>query len=403
MYKTKMGDEDMELTVIEGRQGTTVIYTGFISATDLINKTDIDRWEPGKPIEEQGCQRAPVPSHFRKIGRKLKEDQTATLPTSVTLTMDEANSKVNIIPTPIENVYKIKINKGNIYISDGMHRRYGLEYALKDLKLDELSEERIRNMKIPFCLIMTADRVAQIKMFYEINSTAKRVPTDLALQLLNEINNENAYIKKTNSEKLKLVALNVCNELNQIGTSVWYNSIDLSGNDKSKIASTTSFVTSLLPMLKISFVKEIIKKSKSEREASEKIIKLIYNYWAALAKVMPDIFPVENYDKAKWCIQKTPGLYILHLVGAYVIEECMYKREKLRNFEVDTIANFMRSYCDYGFTEYKTFWMSSDRHNDIVGGEASRANSNKEFNMLAKDIINDISENYCPLEDELVF
>lgn len=391
----------MRLTAMKGKQGDLVIYSGFISVMDFINNTYVDIWELGKPIEEQGCQREPIKSHYRKIGRKLRDDETATLPTSVTLSIDESNAEVDIVDTGIEGIHELIINKGKVYIIDGMHRRYGIEYALNELTLDNVTRERIQNMKLPFTLIMNADRASQIKMFIEINSTAKKIKTDLALQLYNEMNNnKRVYLKKTKTDTLKLVAINICNEINSMNESVWYKSIAISGRDKLKISSTTSFVTSLMPMLKISFVNDIIMNAEDEKQAAQKIIKLINNYWGAIAKVMPNCFPVNNDKKSKWCIQKTPGLYVLHIVGAYIIEECMFKRENIRNFSSHNIADFISRYCSYGFQD--SFWKSSDRHNDIIGGEASRANSNQQFKNLAKDIIDDIDENHNN-KDAIVF
>lgn len=389
----------MKLLVTKGTQGNQIIFNGFISAEQLIENTKIDRWKPGKSIEEQGCQRNPIAAHYRKIGRMLRDDNNATLPTSLTLTLNKETAKFSIEATDIENVYYLNILEGDLYITDGQHRKMGLEYALNELKLDDDTFNRIKEMELPFCLILTKNRVEQIKMFYEINSTAKKVPTDLALQLLNEINC-NQIIKKNFSQKSKLVALNICNILNSRKSSVWYDNINLTGSDSSKIASTTSFVTSLKPMLNIKFVKDIIKNHDKEEESGKIIADLIDNYWTALSLIMPEAFPKKSESKNKWCVQKTPGLYTLHLAGAFIIEKCLFEREKVKKFTPLTIQAFISKYADYGFKDYKDFWIASDKQNDIKGGEASRANSNKEFKLLAETIIDDIDENYLYNDDE---
>ncbi len=389
----------MRLLVTKGTQGNQIIFNGFISPEQLIENTTIDRWKPGQSVENQGCQRTPIAAHYRKIGRKLRDDPNATLPTSLTLTLNNKTSKFTLEATEIENVYFLTISEGDLSICDGQHRKMGLAYALNELKLDTNTFNRIKQMDLPFCLISTPNRVEQIKMFYEINSTVKKVPTDLALQLLNEINC-NQTLKKNFSERSKLVALNVCNILNSRENSVWYDSIDLTGSDSSKIASTTSFVTSLKPMLNIKFVKEIIKSYDKEEISGKIIADLIDNYWTALSLIMPEAFPEKGECKKKWCTQKTPGLYIFHLAGAFIIENCLFEREKVKKFTSLTIQCFISKYAGYGFKDYAEFWIANDKQNDIKGGEASRANSNKEFKLFAQTIIDDIDENYLYNDDE---
>src|SRR5690606_20324017 len=111
-----------------GNQRGRKVITGVINTDDLIRLHEIDVWTPGKPIEEQGSQRHPIQSHFRKIGRKMKEGKT-WLPTSVTLSAnlgsgDEATkNSIRIEDTDIPNLVKIIIPKGNkVRVVDGQHR-----------------------------------------------------------------------------------------------------------------------------------------------------------------------------------------------------------------------------------------------------------------------------------------
>ena len=250
-------DRGLSLFGILGNQRGRKIVVGIIRAIDLIRFHEIDEWKPGKRIEEQGCQRPPVKAHYRKIGRKLKNNN-ATLPTSITLSANEnigekenRNSiKVAVINKEI-GLVRIDIPEGHLLkIIDGQHRSLALDYTIHDLmKNDRIGKIELENFQLPFVIIFAHDRVDEINLFYEINSTPKKVPTDLALQLLNEMNN-NSDVRLSKSERWKLVALNVAMELNKNPNSVWYQNIS-EGQRKDEIASSTSFVSSLAPLLQI--------------------------------------------------------------------------------------------------------------------------------------------------------
>ncbi|MBT2734117.1 DGQHR domain-containing protein [Bacillus sp. ISL-7] len=387
-----------------GDQRGRKVITGVIDTEDLIDIYEIDVWKPGKPIDEQGCQRHPVQSHFRKIGRKMKE-QNSWLPTSITLSANlnkgekESINSIKIERTDTPNLVKIVIPEGHkLRVVDGQHRILGLEYAITDLKQFEL-----KKFQIPFVMMIVNDRIDEITSFYEINSTPKRVSTDLALQLLNEMK-QNTSMKLTKAEKWKLVALNVSMALSEKTDSVWYNNISVGQIKDGEIASSTSFVTSLKPILEISFIKKIWENNLDEQDAGERIADLVNAYWNGLKRLMPDAFPETKEDKDKWVIQKTPGFFSWHMVAPFVIDEYMVKREKIKEFTPETIAEFMQKYADRSVKDYDEFWKASNREAGIQGGDASRANSQKAFKELADQIKDEIESNYAEYEEaDIIF
>lgn len=390
----------MKVTAILGHQRGRKILTGVLTAEELFQIYEIDIWEAGKPIETQGCQRPPIKSHYRKIGRKLRDDSKSTLPTSITFSanthekeLQDGNS-IKISKTNINKVVYVTIpDSSKLKVIDGQHRIRGIEYAIRDLKMDEMTRDDLRKFEFPFVIMLVEGRVDEIRCFYEINSTPKKVPTDLALQLLNEMNkNSNVDLSKT--ERWKLVALNAAMYLRNNPDSVWYKNIS-EGKADGEIATSTSFVTSLKPVLEISFIKSIWTSNSSEKEAGEKIAELVNNYWNALAELMPKSFPDTFKDKTKWTIQKTPGFYTLHKVAPFIIEECMRKRDKTTTFSKENIKSFIANYGGYGLNSaYELVWIANDKENNIKGGDASMSNSQKAFSMLAQRIIDDIDENY---------
>lgn len=379
-----------------GNQRDRNVITGVLKAEDLIAIHEIDIWQAGKPIEEQGCQRQPVQSHFRKIGRKLKEDKKMWLPTSITLSANNGDGdgskkhsvRIERVDSTIPDLVKITIPDGHtLRVVDGQHRIKGLEYAIRDLKQDEIAD-----FKLPFVLTLTDDRVDEIKTFYDINSTPKRVATDLALQLLNDMNTNEA-VRLSKTEKWKLVALNVAMELNKNPESVWYQNISIGQSKSGEIASSTSFVASMRPILEIPFIKRIWEQ-KSEEEAGKRIADFVDAYWAGLKQVMPKAFPETAEEKAKWVIQKTPGIFAWHMVAPTVIDEFMIKREGVNSITPEAIATFVSQYGLMATSTYEEFWKGSNKGDGTVGGYASRANSQKAFKELAEEIKDDISDNY---------
>ena len=394
-------DESLSLFGIMGNQRGRKIVVGIIRAIDLIRFHEIDQWKPGKKIEEQGCQRPPVKTHFHKIGRKLKNNSNATLPTSITLSANEnvnkgenRNSiKVTVINEEI-GLVRIDIPEDHLLkIVDGQHRVLGLDYAIHDLmKNNRIGKIELENFQLPFAIIFVNDRVDEINLFYEINSTAKKVPTDLALQLLNEMSN-NSDIRLSKSERWKLVALNVAMELNKNPDSVWHQNIS-EGQRNHEIASSTSFVSSLAPLLQIEDIKKMWEETDDYQKIGKELAPLVNNFWEALKELMPKAFPPSDSEKEKWVIQKTPGFYIWHMVAAHIFNDCLKKREQTMRWNKNNIKDFLEKYGSMGVKDYESYWNAHNRENKIGGGRASTANSQGAFKQLAEEIKDEIDESY---------
>lgn len=396
---------NITITGVPCFQRKEMLVTGSISAKDLIQVYEVDEWVLGKPVEEQGCQRPPIKSHYTSIGRKLKEDTTAKLPTSITLS---ANNKQD---APDKNTVKIShridINQVEVTIPaghklkivDGQHRVLGAEYSIQDLKAKELED-----FQFPFVLMINDDRLDEIRTFYEINTTGKKVSTDLALQLLNDWNNLKESARLTKKEQWKLVALNIAMELNKDKESVWHNTINFSLKNKDGLINATAFVNSLSPFLNsIAFVRKIWMDSTSEEQAGKKLAKLVNNYWTAISLVLPGCFPRDLKEKNNWYIQKNVGARVWNMVAPFILEECLIKREKQGDLSPENIAKFLKEYTGYGVKDAEVVWRSKRTGKGINGGEASRASSTKAYREIANTIMSDIEQNYLEKRDSVNF
>lgn len=377
--------KDIVIKGVVGYQREKMFINGAINVFDLMDAYEIDEWKPDVPIEKQGCQRTPIQSHYRKIGKKAKE-KNSFFPTSIILSLrkedmkgitmknDEKNSDLMILTIPKEQNKKLKI-------IDGQHRAKGFESVIKDLLKENI-------FQVPFVLVFPKDRVEEITWFYEINSKAKKVVTDLALQLLNEMN-KGQGINLSKGEHWKVVASNVAKSLNSNPKSVWHNCLSVGDNKKGdKIASSSQFAQSLKPLLDIPFVKNLWIDEKDLEVAGQRVAKLVNNYWNALKVTLPKVFPSNLKAKHNYVIQKTGGIYAWHIVSPTILETIMYNGPRqIRTFDTETIKEIIKNYGDTGVINDELFWKSGN-------GEASRFGGQKGFVELGKIIKEDFKANF---------
>ncbi|MGG2062126.1 MULTISPECIES: DGQHR domain-containing protein [Priestia] len=382
--------EDIVLFGTLAYQNGRKLITGFIMANDLISIHKLDKWEPGKPVNEQGAQREPIPTHYKKIGKNMKENN-GVMPTSILLSTIQGQDEKIIVEEIINNrVVKITLKKGaKLKILDGMHRTLASEYAIYTLKA-----ENLKDFNFPFVILYARDRVDEILAFFEINSKAKKVATDLALQLLNEIN-KHSDINLTKTEKWKLIALNVAMKLNEKPESVWFENISVGHSKGDEIASSTSFVTSLKPILEIGFIKNIWNDdSKSEIEAGAEIAGFVDLYWNAIRDIIPEAFPEIKEDKHSWVIQKTPGFYSWHMVAPVIIQDYIIDKFGVTNIKKEHIKSLLENYGGEFISKPHKYWIASNKDLKIAGGIASKANSQKAFKELFTTMETEIRLNY---------
>lgn len=277
----------ISLIVTSGTQFEKTLLAGFIKAKDIINIHELDEWKAGRLIEEKECQRKPIVAYYKKIGKGYNEPN-ALMPTSIVMSVvldkEGKSDKIKIKDTMYEDIKILEIYS-KIRITDGVHRIFGAEYSI-----NELRNSYMEDFEFPSVLILANDRVDENLAFYEINSKSKNVATDLDLQLLNEINKgrEREFIK---IEKWKLLALNVAMEINKNKNSVWFNNISVEQTKQNEIASSVSFVTSLKPFLDIPFIKDVDKESKSSEEAAKEIAYWLNVYWEGIKLAISTAFP----------------------------------------------------------------------------------------------------------------
>lgn len=333
-----------------GTQNGFRIFTGMMGAKDLISITTVDHFNSKLQIDDpkQGYQRAPERSRITKIGSHLiksiahGEGQGGGLfPTAVVLA---ARSPLKfqggklIIAEPIQ-------------VIDGQHRIAGLRYAIEDKELSEIAD-----FPIAFVIIEVADRIVEMNQFTIINGTAKSVRTDLVNSILTATAAKKGDQAVAEKDRWKVVVTRAVERLDKDPSSPWHNLIlmpDEAGSPKGsgeKIVRATSFMTSLGPVH--NWLKEFgfLEKCPNLQAEAGVLYDVVAAYWKALKEVVPEAFEAPD----EHVIQKTPGLFSLHKLLAYLLP-IMFK-----GHQAWTTENFVKFLQDSTEICQPQFWQKDE-------------------------------------------
>jgi DGQHR domain-containing protein len=355
----------MKFEAIEFKQNGKIFYVTSLPAKFLIENCEIDTWKPDinetdldidELLEQQGYQRTPITTHYTKVSKYLNE-KDAILPTAILLS---ARKKIAFEKHEGSCIGKINITKDSqLFIVDGQHRIWGLRHAIEEYERKDLQE-----FILPVVIMNEVDKLEEVKQFFIVNSTQKRVRTDLAERLLKIIASKDPREKdrlKQLGRDWKLIAIQIIDKLYNDSRSVWYQRIKRPNQPPrpEAIASEGSFSTSLRPFL------VMFGKNKSDEVLTE----WVKSFWNALKELMPEAFE----DPKEYVIQKTPGIYSLHMILPDIILHCMEKRNVNKDSIKTVLSRDTEHFCD------AEFWRS--------GGEgAARYNSMGAFKMLAEEL-----------------
>jgi DGQHR domain-containing protein len=370
-------------------QHKKLLISATISLKDLLSVYEVDIWKMGRPIEEQGCQREPIQTHYKKLGRQMRDDEELLLPQSLLLsgnikTGDESD-KYSFRLENDGDVVRVIIPEGHkLRVVDGQHRVKGSEYAITEL--DQIALED--NFNFPIVIMIPDSRSEEIRSFLQINTKGRKVSTDLALHLLNELE-KSKDSSLTKADQWQVIALKVAMLLNNDPKSPWHQTIYMGSKGDTGLLTATSFVKSMRPVLyQIRFIKKDLESQGADTDkVAQKIANLLNKYWNAIRRAIPGAFPEELTERLHWSIQKNVGVRVWHILAPFILEECMVMREKVKDITEVAIFKFLEKYSGYGVTDFEGVWSSKS-------GDAVSAASTKYYTEIASMIQNDIQENY---------
>lgn len=326
MYKTQ---------AIQFKQNNRVFYVAAIPARDLVAMTRVDVWQQG--VEDPGYQRAPSESRKRDIGRYIMRDD-AIMPVGGLLnSRPNQEGGIELYGTMMR--FEKTSGDGSIafgdltipdsarplYIVDMQHRLGGFEWAMQ-----QPGGEAIGDFPLVVTIADGLTKLEEIDQFDLINTTQKKVRTDLARRL-KSIQAKDLDHREELEISGKLWEAKGANVVDHLNTTegVWYQRILPPNKSKrdmpTSVARETSFVESLKPILVQPYF---------TMQSDEHCAELIARYWEAIRRVFPEAF--NNPDE--YVIQKSPGIFSLNSIATYVFEMARHRGD----VTVDTIYEVIK-------------------------------------------------------------
>lgn len=163
---------------------------------------------------------------------------------------------------------------------------------------------------IPFVCMLGATEDEEMAQFYIVNSKAKSVRTDLALELLKQLTQRNPEMMDALTEKGKdwqIQAQQLVRELSE-ASPVWRGRIRFAAMEKGDTTMpSASMVTSLKPVLASPYFKALEMKDQ---------LQVLDAFWRGLRNLMQEAF--DHADE--FVMQKGVGVIALHYALVQVIE-----------------------------------------------------------------------------------
>lgn len=343
----------MKLQAIPFEQSGERFWVGIARAGELIQATTVDRWSPSN---RQGYQREENDRRARAFGSFVNNGNPS--PTA---------AFINLRPPATVKV----LGNGQIevpapaFITDYQHRRRGLELTMAE-------NPQLAKFEIPV-IVTNWDRLREAEFFLIVNKTAKSVRTDLAENILLNVERARGRFRAIESLPSNLVrdiewrpvAVELAHTLNDDKTSVWHGRIRLPNSPRT--ARTTvrqvSFTESLKPVL-----------GGANGLGRKDFAGILNSYWEAVQAVWTQCFR----NPAEYVLLGTTGVMVMHRLLPYILGKLVMRPKQAKP------ADFAKLLRLTG--KPAKFW-----HKD---GEAGRlGTSQKAFGLLAVELRDAIDDN----------
>ena len=286
--------------ILHSIRGERDTFVGTITFGELVTRYQIPH---RVHATDEGYQRKPSTSRVNKLARDLHA-RRVDLPTAVLLSvrnselyprLDSSGRYILTLPSDGSRPF---------FVVDGQHRIEALKKVM-----DEDPDAEWADFKIPAVIIFGADRGVEMDQFHIVNSNAKSISTDLALDLLKtRAKKDGAFRKYLDGvgEGWKVVSQELTEKVS--GRGVWNGRIRFPNEDKAKtLINSNSFVTSL---------RRALEQENFATYLPEQRAAIIDAYWSGIKEALPECFE----DPNSYNIQRTVGVYVLHYLLPTVLE-----------------------------------------------------------------------------------
>lgn len=293
----------MEIQVIEGQPLNSGIrvFSGSIDVATLTKHAVVPYRDA---LASTGYQRRPQSTRVSGFASELRRGR-ADVPTSILLNLREARPDA-IIERDSAQFLCLEQGLDRLFVVDGQHR------FLAFATLYEEDPNKWGNYKLQFVLMLNASTSEEVHQFYVVNTTAKSVKTDLALDLLRhraEADGKVMHELEEKGQRWKVEGQAIVDTLYR-ESEIWGERIQLANQAKGRtIIPAASYVSSLKTLLTNSPFFE--KLNHSQR------VGVIDAYWIGIRRALPEPF---EQNSNNYALQKGVGVTAMHEVLPTVIE-----------------------------------------------------------------------------------
>lgn len=288
---------EIPVTTTTTHRKKTPMALGVITAGTLADLHTIPRRDTRK---KTGYQREVSPTRVNRLMKDLRENRV-DLPTAVLLNLRVYKAGVHLVERDGREYFCPDGER--LYVVDGQHRVEALA------RLVQMDSDRWSGFEIPFVCMLGADDREEMEQFYVVNSTAKSVRTDLALDLLKQRAESDPNVMTSlieRGESWKVKAQTLVEELSP--TPIWRNRIRFPGDPKGDTTITSSGM--------VASVKQLLGTPYFGSITTGNQVKVLDAYWHGIRKVIPDVFDAPS----QYALQKSTGVMVMHGVLISVIE-----------------------------------------------------------------------------------
>jgi DGQHR domain-containing protein len=289
----------------------TPMAVGVITAGVLAERYKIPRRDTRK---KTGYQREVSATRVSRLMKELQA-RRVDLPTAVLLNLRKYDSQIHVQSR--QGHHWLSLGDEALYVVDGQHRIEAL------CRLVESDTDRWSDFEIPFACMLGAPEQEEMEQFYVVNSTAKSVRTDLALDLLKQLAESDPEILKSLQEHgsaWKVEAQGIAEDLAK--TTLWKYRIRFPGDPRAETTiGSAGMVGSLKVLLDTPFFRMIKRPDQ---------LKILEAYWQGIRTILPEAFD----EPLDFTLQKSTGVMAMHALLVDVVE---YLRSKGKSLTEATV------------------------------------------------------------------
>lgn len=327
-----MEDQSSQLTVLLGPKlnSGVPLVTGSISIGFLNGRYQV----PYRDARAKtGYQRNPSKARINKLKADLLRKRV-DLPTAVLMNLRDPAAKEALVRGDHNGTWHLDLGPynsrqptryGPFYVVDGQHRLVALQGLYDD------DPDRWADFIIPFVCMLGGTERQEIEQFYVVNSTAKSVRTDLALDLLKQRAEASADVMEhltERGEEWKVKAQALIDKLAS-ASPLWRGLIRLPNEDKGQtVVTSAGLASSLKPLLATPYFGNVI--------SEDNRVKILDAYWAGIQEVLPE--PFQQPDA--YSLQKGIGVHVMHQILINVLEILREKGASV--IDADAYADVLR-------------------------------------------------------------